>query len=48
MKYRSLFYGLVVSVIVCPSVGAELKPNVLFIAVDDLNDWIGCMKGHPD
>lgn len=22
-------------------------PNVLFIAVDDLNDWIGCMKGHP-
>ncbi|WP_246145791.1 sulfatase [Brevifollis gellanilyticus] len=23
------------------------RPNVLFIAVDDLNDWIGCMKGHP-
>ncbi|WP_395750143.1 sulfatase [Prosthecobacter sp.] len=23
------------------------KPNVLFIAIDDLNDWIGCMKGHP-
>ena len=23
------------------------SPNVLFIAVDDLNDWIGCMKGHP-
>ena len=23
------------------------KPNVLFIAVDDLNDWIGCLKGHP-
>lgn len=21
--------------------------NVLFIAVDDLNDWIGCMDGHP-
>ena len=23
------------------------KPNVLLIAVDDLNDWIGCLGGHP-
>ncbi len=23
------------------------KPNVLFIAIDDLNDWIGCLDGHP-
>ena len=23
------------------------NPNVLFIAVDDLNDWIGCLGGHP-
>jgi arylsulfatase A-like enzyme len=26
--------------------GAD-KPNVLLIAVDDLNDWVGCMGGHP-
>ena len=25
----------------------DKKPNVLFISIDDLNDWIGCMNGHP-
>jgi arylsulfatase A-like enzyme len=23
-------------------------PNVLMICVDDLNDWLGCMGGHPN
>ncbi len=26
----------------------QSQPNVLFIAVDDLNDWLGCMNGHPN
>lgn len=26
---------------------ADARPNVLFIAVDDLNDWVGCLGGHP-
>ncbi len=26
---------------------AQQKPNVLLIAIDDLNDWIGVMAGHP-
>jgi arylsulfatase A-like enzyme len=26
---------------------AGQKPNALFIAVDDLNDWVGCLDGHP-
>jgi len=32
----------------CSSLNADTRPNVLFIAVDDLNDWIGCLGGHPD
>ena len=24
------------------------KPNVLFMCIDDLNDWTGCLGGHPD
>lgn len=23
------------------------KPNVVFLAVDDLNDWVGALGGHP-
>lgn len=23
------------------------RPNVLFIAIDDLNDWVGFLQGHP-
>lgn len=28
-------------------VDTRAHPNVLFIAVDDLNDWIGVLAGHP-
>lgn len=27
--------------------GRVKRPNVLFIAIDDLNDWIGPLRGHP-
>jgi arylsulfatase A-like enzyme len=27
--------------------GAGRRPNVLFIAIDDLNDWVGPLGGHP-
>ena len=28
-------------------VAKKRQPNILFIAIDDQNDWIGCLKGHP-
>jgi len=30
-----------------PPCQAADKPNMLFIAIDDLNDWVGCLDGHP-
>ena len=26
----------------------EKRPDIVFIIVDDLNDWLGCLGGHPD
>ena len=30
-----------------PSAPGPRRPNVLMIAIDDLNDWVGPLKGHP-
>ncbi|WP_419195304.1 sulfatase-like hydrolase/transferase [Novipirellula herctigrandis] len=27
--------------------GQEQRPNILFVSVDDLNDWIEPLGGHP-
>jgi len=29
------------------SLGAQERPNIVFIAIDDQNDWIGHLGGHP-
>lgn len=26
---------------------ADLHPNVLLLSVDDMNDWVGCLRGYP-
>ncbi|MCX6839828.1 MAG: sulfatase [Verrucomicrobia bacterium] len=33
--------------VLCPALNAADKPNILFIAIDDQNDWIGHLGGHP-
>ena len=44
---RIRLFLCLLSVALPTALRAADKPNVLFIAVDDLNDWIGCMGGHP-
>lgn len=39
---------LLVSILPTRAQQKPSPPNVLFIAVDDLNDWVGCLNGHPD
>src|SRR3954452_1274502 len=39
---------LAISLLLVPcSLLPAAKPNILMIAIDDQNDWIGCMGGHP-
>ena len=55
MKFRSTFISVLYAVIALTSTKDLLasestvvtKPNVLFIAIDDLNDWVGHLRGHP-
>ena len=28
-------------------IAAQSKTNILYITIDDLNDWVGVLKGHP-
>ena len=46
---RRSFLGAAMGPLLVPgAIGADRPPNVLFVAIDDLNDWVGCLGGHPD
>ena len=52
MNVRQLRFFLAIgAVVICLVLHGEGcaadRLNVLFIAVDDLNDWVGCLNGHP-
>lgn len=36
------------SVFINCGLAEEQRPDIIFIIVDDLNDWVGCLGGHPD
>lgn len=49
MRHLGFLAGFCLGLFATGAVGQEQteKPNVLFIAVDDLNDWVGRLGGHP-
>lgn len=47
MKIFKAFGICTVSLMLCSLLNASERPNVLFIAIDDLNDWVGCLGGNP-
>lgn len=47
MRLRPAIWLGVLATCLSSSGAVPPKPDVLFIAVDDLNDWIGCLGGHP-
>lgn len=53
LHYKYRLAMVVLSILVSCNRNAGIKsmdekPNILFIAVDDLNDWVGFLGGHPD
>ncbi|MCA8999182.1 MAG: sulfatase-like hydrolase/transferase, partial [Planctomycetaceae bacterium] len=50
MRIHAFWGTLLLIPTLCPlarTSGEDQRPNILFIAVDDLNDWVGCLGGHP-
>src|SRR3954471_1538764 len=45
---REFLQTLSVAPLLAAGAAETSRPNVLFIAIDDLNDWVGCLGGHPD
>lgn len=44
---RILMILLVVVVATQTAIAEAARPNVLLISIDDLNDWVGVLGGHP-
>jgi len=42
-----IFFALALFCVSFAAPAIAKQPNVLFIAIDDQNDWIGCLGGHP-
>lgn len=53
LSRRAFLVGLAGSAVTAsachrPVESASRSPNILFVSIDDLNDWVGFLGGHPD
>jgi choline-sulfatase len=44
---RSFLRTAVAGALPPAALGAKQPPNILFLSVDDMNDWVGCLGGYP-
>ena len=45
--FKTIFSLFALLVLLVDPVAVADRPNVVLISVDDLNDWCGCLGGHP-
>lgn len=46
-SFSKIVIAFCVAIVVSSSTKAASNPNVLFIAIDDMNDYVGCLGGYP-
>ena len=47
IKRRSFLGSMLAAGTGSRAVAQSARPNVLFLSVDDMNDWVGCLGGYP-
>ena len=47
MEIKKTYIAILLCIVIGANVSTADRPNVLFIAIDDLNDWVGVFDGNP-
>ncbi|MGH9660090.1 MAG: sulfatase [Bryobacteraceae bacterium] len=47
MNRRHFFTSTLAALTASRATSQSQRPNVLFLSVDDMNDWVGCLNGYP-
>lgn len=47
MELKKIISASLLSLFFVGAAVGNPSPNILLIAIDDLNDWVGCLGGHP-